>query len=207
MDNIGLTSLPNMPYDGQCAFAAIAHQLFVNGYASVLPQPTPGLVRADVVRFINGSQALKDAISQRLTETSIEQYLKDMAVSTTWADENTIHADGLLYDVKICILSSGSRVPVYVGSLSSDRTITLSHVSVAAGEDPTHYVSLQRVPAKESPSSNAIVTQSEVEILEKRNVHTETNPDKEVQAVFAQTPASKGARRLQSVHQLGCCQV
>jgi len=128
----------NVPYDGQCLFSAIAHQLYIKKY--VCETPTGQSVRSSVVNFIRSNPQLQAVIAQRLVDIDIDQYLKNMSSTTEWGDEDMTYAASMLYDVKICIMSAGNNA-INVGSSKCGRTIHLAHVSCVYGERPTHYIS------------------------------------------------------------------
>ena len=93
----------NVPYDGQCAYTALGHQLQLKNHIS--KEASPGdAVRRDVVSFLQSNQQLQSVIAERLVGISMDDYINEMAKSSTWADENVMLAASLLYDVEICIL-------------------------------------------------------------------------------------------------------
>ena len=78
-----------------------------------------------------------------MSGVTIDEYLKDIAIATTWADENVFYAASQLYDLEICILTCDGAKPIIFGSPSVvGRSIVLGYVSYAVDESPTHYVSL-----------------------------------------------------------------
>ena len=128
----------NVPYDGECAFAAIAHQLSTKNYVQdFLPSH---VVRRNVVQFLNSNQDLKETIAPRLAGQSVDNYVTDMMMKTTWADENILYVASIFYDVAIRIIRSDTTTPVDIGTSSADRQIVLGYVSCVPGEQPTHYV-------------------------------------------------------------------
>jgi len=134
-------SVVNVPYDGQCAFSAISHQLVARNYVSCdLPGDT---VRRDVVDCLSGNEELKAVISERLTDKTIADYITDMRRRSTWADENILYVASVLYDVEIIVFRTDGSSPTHIGSSSTNRCIYLGYVSCIADDySPTHYVSL-----------------------------------------------------------------
>jgi len=129
-----------VPYDGQCAFSSISHQLLINKYVS--SDISGDAVRRDVVNFLRSNDSLKSTISDRLTAQTIDDYITDMALTRTWADENILHVASLFYDVEIHVLRTDDSQPTRIGSSTRNRSLLLGYVRCADGEDPTHYVSL-----------------------------------------------------------------
>jgi len=130
----------NVPFDGECAFAAISHQLSSKKYVQdCLPS---NVVRRDVVQFLSSNDELKQTVSERLIGQTVDHYITDMLLKTTWADENILFAASMYYNVAIRILRADSSTPVDIGKSSVDRQIVLGYVNVVVGEQPTHYVSL-----------------------------------------------------------------
>ena len=72
-------------------------------------------------------------INERLSGITIEKYLKDMAVSTMWADENVFYAASMLYDLEICIHTCDGIQPKVFGFPVANRSISLGYV---AAESP-----------------------------------------------------------------------
>jgi len=130
----------DVPFDGECAFAAIGHQLSTKNY--VQDFLASDIVRRDVVRFLSNNEELKRTIAQRLVGQSIDNYVTDMLLKTTWADENILYVASIYYDVAIRIIRIDAATPVDIGTSSADRRIVLGYVSCVPGEQPTHYVSL-----------------------------------------------------------------
>lgn len=132
----------NMPYDGQCGFSAIGHQMCANHYVST---DLPGsVVRKDLVNFISSSETLKSDIANRLVGETIDEYLISMAKAKTWIDENMLHVASKFYNIEVRITRRDRSDPVIIGSSTSGRVINLGYISCAPGEQPTHYVSLVR---------------------------------------------------------------
>jgi len=129
----------NVPYDGQCAFSAISHQLRLKKYVSDCI--SGDTVRGDVVNFLSTNNDLKARVSERLTEQTIDEYITDMSHIETWADENIMYAASLFYDVEIRVLRSDDSLTI-IGSSSTDRSILLGYVRCGEDESPTHYISL-----------------------------------------------------------------
>lgn len=129
-----------MPYDGECAPAAIAHQLVTLHFASA---PLSGSdVRKQCVEHIQNDYKIKATVAERLSEQTIDDYVQEMAMRSTWADDNFLYAASVLYDVDIIIIRDDGSAPVCIGSAISSRSIKLGYVSCADGEMQTHYVSL-----------------------------------------------------------------
>jgi len=134
-------SVVNVPYDGQCVFSAISHQLVARNYVSCdLPSDT---VRRYVVDCLSGNEELKAVISERLTDKTIADYITDMRRRLTWADENILYVASVLYDVEIIVFRTDGSSPTHIGSSSTNRCIYLGYVSCIADDyNPTHYVGL-----------------------------------------------------------------
>jgi hypothetical protein len=132
----------NVPYDGQCAFTAIGHQLALNRYKSG-DSVSGNAVRHDIVMFINSNQQLRTDIAERLEAdgNTIGDYITGMAKHSTWIDENAMFAASLLYDVTIDILRDDGSSPVRIGSSTSNRSVVLGYVSCYPGE-PQHITSV-----------------------------------------------------------------
>lgn len=133
----------NVPFDGQCAFSSICHQLLVKKY--VLGEMSGDIVRREIVKFLATNEQLKLTISERLTEQSIDDYITDMALGSTWADENILYAASLLYDIEILVIGNDHSPPTCIGTSRNNRKIVLGYVRCTPEESATHYVSL--VPA------------------------------------------------------------
>lgn len=130
----------NVPYDGECGFSAIGHQMFANQYCSA---ELPGyVVRREIVNFVSNNENLKSDISPRLVGQTIDQYLSDMRNATTWIDEDMIFAASILYNSEIRILKTDNTDPLIIGTSTCGRTVTLGYTRCAPGEKPSHYVSL-----------------------------------------------------------------
>jgi len=130
----------NVPYDGQCAFSSISHQLSLKRY--VTGDVSGDDVRRAVVHFLATNEDLKLRISKRLTEQTIDDYITGMALTKTWADENILYAASLFYDVEIHILRDDDSPPTHIVSSTTHRSILLGYVRCADGLSPMHYVSL-----------------------------------------------------------------
>jgi len=130
----------DVPHDGQCAFACISHQLRVKKF--IQADITGEDVRRDLVSYLSTHDELKQVISNRLIDKSIEQYISEMSEKAEWADENMLYIASAFYDVNIRVIRTDSSPPSEYGSSSEDRLVLLGYVSCIAGELPTHYVSL-----------------------------------------------------------------
>jgi hypothetical protein len=132
----------NVPYDGQCGFTAVGHQLAYHKYRCER-EVTGDRVRRDIVEAIRLHRQLQPRISERLAAEgrSLDQYLTEMAKSSTWADDLAMYAASVVYDVSIRILRENSS-SVNIGLSTCNQSITLGYVSCQPGEQPNHYVSL-----------------------------------------------------------------
>lgn len=158
-----------MDFDGECAPAAIAHQLFV---CSIVSNPISGSdVRKQCVDLIEKDAALKQFIAERLSEQTIDDYVKDMRKHSTWADDNFLYAASVLYDVCIVVIHEDGSTSPPIGSSLSGRTIKLGYVSCAVGEMPTHFISLVdknnsiMLQSMEEPAIVEPVSQSRCQLL------------------------------------------
>jgi len=137
----------NVPYDGQCAFTAVGHQLAYHKYRCE-QEVTGDRVRRDIIDAMRSNQRLQLHVTEGLQaqgeERNFDQYLTEMAKSSTWADDLALYAASVVYDISICILVQNSSAvnTVNIGLSTCNQSITLGYVSCQSGEQPNHYVSL-----------------------------------------------------------------
>ena len=70
-----------------------------------------GMMRPQIVNYINSTVELKELVYHRLTGQSVNNHLLGMLNVKTGADGIFINAAAFLYNVTICILKSGDTVP------------------------------------------------------------------------------------------------
>ena len=97
-------STVNVPYDGQCVFSAISHQLVARNYANC--EKSGDVVHREVVDFLSTNKELKAIISHRLVNQTIDEYISAMRLAATWADEDILYVASVLYHVQITVLRS-----------------------------------------------------------------------------------------------------
>lgn len=121
----------------------MSHQLKLKNYVSPTTEISGDSIRQYIVSSISNDAQLKSTIAERLSGDTIDNYLKNMAIATTWADENVFYAASKLYDLEIRILRcDGEHQPTTFGTSVDGRSIALGYVSYVVGQSPTHYVSL-----------------------------------------------------------------
>ena len=145
----------DVPYDGQCAFTAIGHQLSFHRQGE--DKLTGDRVRRDIVMAIRHNPQLRSRIGERLEAEgkNINEYLTEMVKSSTWADDLTLLAASVVYDITICILRENESTAIHIGSSSCNGSIVLGYVSCQPGEHPTHYVSLLPFDRKSNQCENS----------------------------------------------------
>ncbi len=95
----------DVPLDGGCAPAALAHLLSISNIRSL----SENAAREECVNMIISDPELKATVAERLTGRTIEDYLKDMAKPSTLAEENLLYAASLVYHVQIYVIHVDTR--------------------------------------------------------------------------------------------------
>jgi len=152
---------------GNCMFSATAHQLELHHYTSGM---TGSTLRQQLVQYIKDNNTVKELVSSRLVNQSVDSYLQDMAKPGRWGDENFLYAAALRFNCTVCVLRSNGMETTYVGSSPSpsvSERVMLGYVSCVAGEAPNHYISLvaKQPVIKENAESNEKISKCRREDL------------------------------------------
>lgn len=142
IEHQGFQVIYNPPGDGNCQFAALAHQLNALGIFR-----SPETMREEIVTYLQNHPVDHEGfpLSEQLVDTefaSWEEYLQYMKRKSTFGDQLTLFAAANLYNINIQITSTlgAGAQHVFHPSLSVPlASVYLGHFAENHGE---HYVSL-----------------------------------------------------------------
>ena len=142
IEHQGFQIIYNLPGDGNCQFAAVAHQLNTLGIFR-----SPETMREEIVDYLQNNPVDNDGfpLLQHLVDSefpSWQEYLQYMVRKNTFGDQLTLSAAANLYNIDIQIVSTLGPGAQHVFHPSSSIPLATVYLGYFAENHGEHYVSL-----------------------------------------------------------------
>ena len=146
----------SVPYDGNCLFSSIAHQLQQLGIHDV--KHTAMDIRRELVNFIRCHGDIESQLEMNLRDCgtgeedsnlSLHSYLHQMETNAqSWGDGNMISVASRMYGRPVLVYEKGVTNPMRIDSPNEqcqDDAITIGFVPDIPGGKANHYISLLKI--------------------------------------------------------------